>query len=142
MSTTVAAVRLGVSPTTVLNWLRKEKLAGIRGDQPVRPRWYVLVDERGDPVDPDGVALRPGPRPDVEHLVAEVRQLRGAISHERQRSPDTLREVALLIRSAADRQQRALELQSQAVQELSAALREQGEAISQLLLPDTVEDLA
>jgi hypothetical protein len=45
------------------------------------------------------------------------------------------------LKAAGERQRRALELQAEAINELAAALDEQGEAIAQLLLPDTVAEL-
>jgi hypothetical protein len=135
VSTAVAATRLGVSPSTVLNWLRAGRLAGRRGDQPVRQRWYVAVDDDGRPLGSNGTPILTVPASD-DDLAHGLRERLEAIA-DRERH-GTNREVALRLKAAGERQRRALELQSQAIRELAAALDEQGEAIAQLLLPDTV----
>lgn len=130
----MAARRLGVSSSTVLNQLRRGQLAGRQGDQPVRPRWYVTVDDEGDPLAPDGTkALRHGPE------AGEPDRLRATLGRPPRMS--AAGEVALRLKAAGERQRRALELQAEAINELAAALHEQGEAIAQLLLPDTVAEL-
>jgi helix-turn-helix protein len=134
VSTITAAKRLGVSASTVLNWLRAGRLAGRRGDQPLRQRWYVTVDDDGRPLAPDGTPIRAAD--DDSSIVEELRLLRAAV--ERTERLGTASEVALRLKAAGERQRRALELQAEAINELAAALHEQGEAIAQLLLPDTV----
>ena len=137
VSTVAAAKRLGVSPSTVLNLLRDGRLAGRRGDQPRRPRWYVPVDDDGRPLAPDGTPFRTE-RADAD-VVEELRRLRAVV--ERGRRVGAAREVALRLKAAGERQRRALQLQAEALNELAAALDEQGQAIAQLLLPDTLEEL-
>lgn len=134
VSTTTAAKRLGVSASTVLNWLRSGRLAGRRGDQPVRPRWYVAVDGAGHPLAPDGAPFQIADGD--TSIIEELRLFRAAV--ERTERLGTASEVALRLKAAGERQRRALELQAEAINELAAALQEQGEAIAQLLLPDTV----
>lgn len=138
VSTGVAARRLGVSPSTVLNWLHDGRLAGRRGDQPQRPRWYVTVDDDGRPIGPDDVPIG-GSTSDSE-LAEELRRLRTAV--ERRERVGAAHEVALRLKAAGERQRRALQLQAEALNEMAAALDEQGEAIAQLLLPDTVDQFA
>lgn len=134
VSTVAAATRLGVSPSTVLNLLRAGRLAGRRGDQPRRPRWYVAVDDAGRPLGADGQPFRPA----VEARDVQEQRVRNDVVSGR---PGVAREVALRLKAAGERQRRALQLQAEAMNELAAALDEQGEAIAQLLLPDTVADL-
>ena len=134
VSTVTAAKRLGVSASTVLNWLRTGRLAGRRGDQPLRQRWYVTVDDNGHPLALDGTRMRAAG--EDSSIVEELRLLRAVV--ERTERLGTANEVALRLKAAGERQRRALELQAEAINELAAALQEQGEAIAQLLLPDTV----
>lgn len=134
VSTVVAARRLGVSPSTVLNLLRAGRLAGRRGDQPRRPRWYVAVDDAGRPLAPDGQPFRAG----VQAEDAHEQRSRDDVASGR---AGVAREVALRLKAAGERQRRALQLQAEALNELAAALDEQGEAIAQLLLPDNVAEL-
>lgn len=142
VSTGVVAARLKVSHSTVLNWLRSRKLDGVRGSQPVRPRWYVRVNDAGQPLRPDGTPAESEAAGDLDELIEEVRRLRETVEAGRPvAATGTVRALALSLKGSSERQQRALELQAEAIRELSAALQEQGEAIAQVLLPDTVADI-
>lgn len=93
-----------------------------------------MVDDDGDPLAPDGTkALRREPEGE------KLDRVRATVGRPQRLS--TASEVALRLKAAGERQRRALELQAEAINELAAALHEQGEAIAQLLLPDTVAEL-
>jgi hypothetical protein len=96
------------------------------------------VDARGRPLDADGAPFLASRASDEADAVAVPRPQGAPAYRERQ---STAREVALRLKAAGERQRRALELQAEAINELAAALDEQGEAIAQLLLPDTVAEL-
>lgn len=136
VSTVAAARCLGVSPSTVLNLLRAGRLAGRRGEQPRRPRWYVAVDDAGRPLAPDGQPFRRAVEAEDVHAMRQVSD-----TVESSGRAGVAREVALRLKAAGERQRRALQLQAEALNELAAALDEQGEAIAQLLLPNTVAEL-
>lgn len=94
------------------------------------------MDDGGRPLGADGAPFLASPASDED---IDVQRLRDTVAHSERQG--TAREVALRLKAAGERQRRALELQAEAINELAAALDEQGEAIAQLLLPDTVAQL-
>jgi hypothetical protein len=145
VSTSKAAERLGVSPSTVRNMLNEGRLSGDRGAQPVRRRWQVRVNAEGYLVDEEGqvVAGQKAPRASLE---MEVDELRGRVERIEQRlgpsgggtNEERYQEASLLLSATLERQREALDLQMRANQQLSSALAEQGRIITTLLIPDVI----
>jgi len=112
------------------------KLAGTRGDQPIRRRIYIRCDERGRPLDPSGAPVGVGAplqaRLDALERRVEVIEDRDGIASEAER----LRDAALLMNGVIEHQRRASELQVEAARELGEALSEQASIISALLVGD------
>ena len=131
-----AAEALGCSVSTVRQRFRSGKLSGETGPQPHRPRLLIHADDQGRPLDADGRPLG------VDSLASRVAAVEGRLDRiEGVGAPDTraerFREAALLLRGVVERQQKASALQSEAIQELEAAVAEQSNIILTLLIGDT-----
>ena len=129
---------MGVSESTARNWLQKGKIQGERGDQPTRPRWIVVADEDGCPVDRTGkpVVSRVATQADVDDLVQRVAQLERRHRDGQLTETENFRDAALQLSAAMDHQRRAFELQVEAIAELNRAVADQGAIISGLLTGD------
>ncbi len=136
ISTSEAARLLGVSASTVRNWLRDGRLQGSEGAQPQRPRLWVRVDEEGMPLGSDSVrnrAKRYG-EPIERRIAALERQIRrDAPSDER------FRDAALQLSNAMEIQRHAFELQLEATKALNQAVSEQATIVAGLLVGDPLE---
>jgi hypothetical protein len=132
---------MGVSESTARNWLQKGKIQGERGDQPTRPRWIVVADEDGCPVDRTGKpvvghAATHLSLADVDDLVQRVAQLERRQRDGQLTETENFRDAALQLSAAMDHQRRAFELQVEATAELNRAVADQAAIISGLLTGD------
>lgn len=136
VSTKEAAARLDVDPATIINMIRDGRLSGEPGQQPVRPRWRVHVNDEGLLIAPSGTAVepsrptKPGAGVDLESRVAALERALGP-----QAATERYREASLLLSGTLERQRQALDLQARATQELNEALAEQSRIITTLLVP-------
>lgn len=122
IAASVAARRLGVSPTTIRNWLRDGRLQGSWGPQPSRPRCYVLTAEDGRPLDGDG-------RP-IASVHGSTRMPEGFASEVAGRA------AALQLSAVLETHRQAFGLVLQALTLMDRALAEQGQIIAGLLVDD------
>lgn len=143
-----AARRLGVSPSTVHNWLHAKRLAGVQGPQPMRPRWRVWVDADGRPVDPvgRGVASDESSVGRADRALASLVARVDALEQRGRERPvhaagEPFRDAALQLQAAMGHQKRALELQTQAFRELNDAVAAQAEVIAGLLVGEPLASL-
>ena len=129
------AEALGWSRAKVRRWFDEGRLAGKQGPQPERKRNLIRCDDRRRPLDSNGqpvVDQSLGTRFDA--LDRRVRTLENRISNSTE--VERLRDATLLQQDIIERQQRAFDLQAEATQELSEALREQAKIIKTLLVGD------
>lgn len=134
-----AARQLGVSESTVRNWLTSGRLRGARGAQPSRPRWRVLTDEQGRFVDHDGIVV-PASR-STAHVEAELEALRQRVGALERREPGhadgDFRVAALQLSLVMEHQRQAFELQLESTKRLNMAVTEQSAIIAGLLTSGT-----
>ena len=135
LSVREAAEALGWSQSKVRQWFHSERLAGMRGPQPQRPRILIRCDGSGRPLDSNGQPVA------GQSLRARFNALDGRVSTLESRvssstEVERFRDAALLQQDIIQRQQRAYDLQAEATQELSEALQEQARIVTTLLVGD------
>ena len=121
------------------------RLRGSRGSQPLRPRWTVELNRDGFLINKSGKVVpdQRAPMPDEEDI-ADLRHRLERLERAGGQTPlaipdERYRDAALLLSGTLEKQREALRLQTSATQLLNEALAEQGQIISGLLLPDTLE---
>lgn len=153
ISVSEAARRLGVSESTVRNWLRQGRLRGQLGHQPVRPRSRVLTDRLGHPIGHDGRPVMSSShtgsdwdvRTTLEQRVSCIEQRLSTLESVTAAEPGTgerFRDAALQLNAAMDHQRRAFQLQLEATKALDEAVAEQAQIIAGLLVGDPNEVVA
>ena len=135
MSVGEAAEALGWTHKRVRQWFHSGKLDGKLGPQQRRPRILIRCDDSGRPLDPSGQPVS------GQSLRTRFDALDGRVSALERRigssvEVERFRDAALLQQGVIERQQRAYDLQAQAIQELSEARREQDRIITTLLVGD------
>lgn len=141
-----AARRLGVSTSTVRNWLRQGRLKGAVGTQPVRPRWSVVTHSSGQPLGHDGQPIRaataaPGHWDRLESIERRMVTLESALGIEGTKD-ERFRDAALQLNAAMEHQRRAFQLQLEATRALDNAVAEQAAIIAGLLVGEPVSNVS
>jgi excisionase family DNA binding protein len=141
-----AATKLRVSQSTIRNWIAQGRIQGEVGKQPRRPRWAVVADVSGVPLDinnrPMDIDRRSGSGEDIQIALLEARL--SSIEQVMSRTStgdERFRDAALQLNTAMEHQRRALQLQLEATKALDEAVAEQAAIIAGLLIGEPTRRL-